>query len=502
MINVILAGKFAIDSPALPAGSFNIIARVSNFIDAKEKVQEYIPDYLIAELDLVNGTAWDLLYLIQKQSLPTRFVLIHNDLTYPTVRRAFRSGVWDYLPDWDPALLNLPAIPMIGRESDPRLGLQQLLGLIKDGQLRPSAAADAQISAALASYPAAYHMIYFRIDNIHQAYAKIIKNRRQFRNSLQNLIAQTLTMKHQLLFIKNHSGLFLVSDQDIDGLPEQLTALQKKLAETTSLTLSFTMSEVCTSLNGFAQKMIQLIDNHETCFFKQPGIFLKPSEIIAFRSLQQFNPVYQKERFQQIQEITLENLTDVKESAIRYFIKHHIYPHDIQEFFITLFTKIRYLGLQRGFRDFRDFSQLILTIQFCEYLEDLKVILDEAVRTIFRWIQENGNYQYSKIVRETLIFLQTHYTQSLTLTQLADFQNVSEAHLARTFQKEVGISVMAMLRKIRLEHAVYLLENTQEKIKTIAVQCGYTDSLYFSRIFHQATGLSPIQYRKQNRTDK
>ena len=87
MINVILAGKFAIDSPALPAGSFNIIARVSNFIDAKEKVQEYIPDYLIAELDLVNGTAWDLLYLIQKQSLPTRFVLIHNDLTYPTVRR-------------------------------------------------------------------------------------------------------------------------------------------------------------------------------------------------------------------------------------------------------------------------------------------------------------------------------------------------------------------------------------------------------------------------------
>ena len=158
--------------------------------------------------------------------------------------------------------------------------------------------------------------------------------------------------------------------------------------------------------------------------------------------------------------------------------------------------------MQRGFRDFRDFSQLILTIQFCEYLEDLKVILDEAVRTIFRWIQENGNYQYSKIVRETLIFLQTHYTQSLTLTQLADFQSVSEAHLARTFQKEVGISVMAMLRKIRLEHAVYLLENTQEKIKTIAVQCGYTDSLYFSRIFHQATGLSPIQYRKQNRTDK
>lgn len=107
MYNVILAGKFAADASSFSTGSIHIIARVSNFIDAKEKVQEYVPDYLISEMDLVNGTAWDLLELIQSQALPSRFILIHDDLTYAAVRKAFRKGVWDYLPAWNPQLLEL-----------------------------------------------------------------------------------------------------------------------------------------------------------------------------------------------------------------------------------------------------------------------------------------------------------------------------------------------------------------------------------------------------------
>ena len=83
--------------------------------------------------------------------------------------------------------------------------------------------------------------------------------------------------------------------------------------------------------------------------------------------------------------------------------------------------------------------------------------------------------------KRQLIILQTHYTQYLTLTQLADLQNVTESHLARTFQKETGMSVMTMLRKIRLEHAAHLLRNTPDKIKNIAAQCGYTCLLYTSR---------------------
>ena len=502
MYNVILAGKFATDASSFSTGSIHIIARVSNFIDAKEKVQEYVPDYLISEMDLVNGTAWDLLELIQSQALPSRFILIHDDLTYAAVRKAFRKGVWDYLPAWDPQLLELSATTIPNQESDPRFGLQQLLGLIKDGQLQPSAVADEHISAALVNYTSPYRMIYFRIDNIHHAYATIIKNRHQFRSSLQSLIEQTLIVNHQVLFIKNHSGLLFVLEQDFNILQKQLPHLQQELSKMYSLTLSFTLSPAFSDFHEFGKKMIQLIENHEACFFNTPSFILSPDKFISFQSLQQFNPVYQKERFQQIQEVTLENLADVKASAIDYFLRHHIYPHDIQEFFITLFTKIRYLGLQKGFRDLPDFSQLILAIQFCEYLDDLKTVLNQVERTLNRWIQENGNFQYSKIVRETLIILQTHYTQYLTLTQLADLQNVTESHLARTFQKETGMSVMTMLRKIRLEHAAHLLRNTPDKIKNIPAQCGYTDSLYFSRIFHQATGLSPIQYRKQNRTDK
>ncbi len=72
MIHIILAGKSILSSQASLSDSYHIIAQVTHFIDAKEKVQEYVPDYLIAEMELGNGTAWDLLDLIKKQNLPTR----------------------------------------------------------------------------------------------------------------------------------------------------------------------------------------------------------------------------------------------------------------------------------------------------------------------------------------------------------------------------------------------------------------------------------------------
>lgn len=120
MYNVILAENLRLTLLLFQQVRFISSPEFLIFIDAKEKVQEYVPDYLISEMDLVNGTAWDLLELIQSQALPSRFILIHDDLTYAAVRKAFRKGVWDYLPAWNPQLLELSTTPIPNQESDPQ----------------------------------------------------------------------------------------------------------------------------------------------------------------------------------------------------------------------------------------------------------------------------------------------------------------------------------------------------------------------------------------------
>jgi transcriptional regulator GlxA family with amidase domain len=48
----------------------------------------------------------------------------------------------------------------------------------------------------------------------------------------------------------------------------------------------------------------------------------------------------------------------------------------------------------------------------------------------------------------------------------------------------------------KLQKAQILLSNTNLKIKTISVQTGFDDEMYFSKLFRQKVGVSPRQYRK------
>jgi AraC-like DNA-binding protein len=48
-----------------------------------------------------------------------------------------------------------------------------------------------------------------------------------------------------------------------------------------------------------------------------------------------------------------------------------------------------------------------------------------------------------------------------------------------------------------MNRARYLLKNTDLQIQDVAMQVGYEDGLYFSRMFHKLYGMSPRTYRFQ-----
>ena len=67
------------------------------------------------------------------------------------------------------------------------------------------------------------------------------------------------------------------------------------------------------------------------------------------------------------------------------------------------------------------------------------------------------------------------------------------------FKKEFGMSFVSYLTKVRLEHAVELLDNTDEKSYLIAEMVGYTEPNYFSYVFKKQYGVSPSQYRAKEK---
>lgn len=107
-------------------------------------------------------------------------------------------------------------------------------------------------------------------------------------------------------------------------------------------------------------------------------------------------------------------------------------------------------------------------------------------------------FQSTQINNMTRVFfyMQSHYNEKITLSQLADMAHLSERHFTRKFREIYRQSPAQYLLGVRLRRAASLLEETDHSISSIALECGFNDINYFSKAFKDAYHASPSQYRK------
>jgi AraC-like DNA-binding protein len=103
-----------------------------------------------------------------------------------------------------------------------------------------------------------------------------------------------------------------------------------------------------------------------------------------------------------------------------------------------------------------------------------------------------------RIVRQVMAFIHEHYAEAVTLDELTRCVCLSERHLNRCFQHEVGMTAMTYLNRYRVRQAKFLLEQGKP-ILQVALAVGYTNSNYFGRVFRQEVGVSPRAYQQGQR---
>ncbi|WP_238327918.1 AraC family transcriptional regulator [Paenibacillus gorillae] len=103
------------------------------------------------------------------------------------------------------------------------------------------------------------------------------------------------------------------------------------------------------------------------------------------------------------------------------------------------------------------------------------------------------------LIGQVVHYIEDHYRQNLSLESIAEQFNYSPRHLSMRFKGQTGSSMIEYLIRFRLRHAEELLRGTDASLRDIAVEVGYPDVYYFSRLFRKFTGQSPIRYRKAAR---
>jgi AraC-like DNA-binding protein len=93
-------------------------------------------------------------------------------------------------------------------------------------------------------------------------------------------------------------------------------------------------------------------------------------------------------------------------------------------------------------------------------------------------------------------FLKENYMKDIQQSDVARHIGLSNGAFCRFLKKQTSKTFSTYRNEMRIETATRMLRETDDLISEIAYSCGL-DACYFNRIFKQAKGVTPTQYRKR-----
>lgn len=141
-----------------------------------------------------------------------------------------------------------------------------------------------------------------------------------------------------------------------------------------------------------------------------------------------------------------------------------------------------------------DFLTKLNKIKSVEDLSYLIInILDIFTENVFKFSESKNPV----LIKKCIAYINEHYKENITLDTVANMVHLNASYFSSVFKKEMGASFSSYLNKIRIEQSKLLLKNTDYSILNIALEVGFEDQSYFSKVFKSLTNMTPKQYKQR-----
>lgn len=160
--------------------------------------------------------------------------------------------------------------------------------------------------------------------------------------------------------------------------------------------------------------------------------------------------------------------------------------HPAYEEMLSLFHKINEVYESAGFGYELKLRSLFLQV--------LCTLLPYATETAGRQPIEA---EYTAKLKAVLEYIGDHYTEDLSISELAKICYFSEYHFMRFFKKYVGMSCLEYIKDLRLVRSAQLLPDSPSVLDA-ALSCGFSNLSYFYREFRKKYGMTPKQFIREH----
>lgn len=129
----------------------------------------------------------------------------------------------------------------------------------------------------------------------------------------------------------------------------------------------------------------------------------------------------------------------------------------------------------------------------------LYLFLDYLMRSSMNLNLQRGTKLQDFYIKEAMTYIEQNFQNDISVENIAAFCGLNRSYFGKIFKKAVGKTPQEFLLTYRMIKATELLKLTQLSVGDISNAVGYDDQLHFSRAFKKIYGLSPREWRKQNR---
>lgn len=126
-----------------------------------------------------------------------------------------------------------------------------------------------------------------------------------------------------------------------------------------------------------------------------------------------------------------------------------------------------------------------------EYLKSLISALSPEMKPV------NATSGVNKNFKKLLAYVDGHYTEYLSLQELAGKFYINTAYCCQLFKRVTGMNFSDYITILRMKKSRALLAGTDKSIDEICTESGYNDYYYFNKVFKKHYGVTPSKFRKE-----
>ncbi len=134
-------------------------------------------------------------------------------------------------------------------------------------------------------------------------------------------------------------------------------------------------------------------------------------------------------------------------------------------------------------------------------LELIKSISNLAEMVLKYLLSENIlKFDYDETLQKALLYIDANIDKNLSIKAISQGINVSKSALYSKFHTLLNCTIGDYVNKMKIEKSTQLLTETNMSIEEVSQKSGFSSASYYTKIFKQHMGITPLKYKKEQNT--